>query len=356
MRKPDMNWKSSMKGGSGGFNWKLIPWIVGIVIVLMIVGDSFYNVSEQQQAVVTLFGRVIDVKSAGLYFKIPLAEDVVLVDTTAKGMPIGYTTGDPYSNYANYGNSPSGNYIENEHDSVMITSDFNFVDVDFYLEYRVSDPEKYLYASSHPEDILRNLAQACIRSTVVNYTVDDVITTGKSQIQAEVREKLERELQQNDIGLTVVNLTVQDAEPPTDNVIAAFKEVETAKQGKETSVNNAKRYQNEQIPQAEAEADQIRQQAEAAKESRIAEAEGQVERFNRIYEEYAKFPEVTKRRLFYETMEEVLPGVKVIIDDGNVQTYLPLTDSVSAGASSAGSAQTAAVLNGQQQNVEDEGL
>ena len=271
-------------------------------------------------------------------------------------MPIGYTTGDPYSNYANYGNSPSGNYIENEHDSVMITSDFNFVDVDFYLEYRVSDPEKYLYASSHPEDILRNLAQACIRSTVVNYTVDDVITTGKSQIQAEVREKLERELQQNDIGLTVVNLTVQDAEPPTDNVIAAFKEVETAKQGKETSVNNAKRYQNEQIPQAEAEADQIRQQAEAAKESRIAEAEGQVERFNRIYEEYAKFPEVTKRRLFYETMEEVLPGVKVIIDDGNVQTYLPLTDSVSAGASSAGSAQTAAVLNGQQQNVEDEGL
>ncbi len=313
--------KGRMPQGSGKA-WKYIPLAVLVLVVFLIVADSFYKVSEQQQAVVTLFGRVIDIKGAGLYFKIPIAEDVILVDTTTKGMPIGYTTDDPYSNY---GNSSSNDYIVNEHEAVMITSDFNFVDVDFYLEYRVSDPQKYLYASAQPEAVLKNLAQACIRSTVVDYTVDDVITTGKSQIQSEVRERLEAELQKQDIGLTVVNMTVQDAEPPTDEVIAAFKAVETAKQGKETSVNNAKRYQNEQIPQAEAEADQVLQQAEAAKEARIAEAEGQAERFNRIYEEYVKYPDVTKKRLFYETMEDVLPQLKVIVTDGSVQSYLPLT-------------------------------
>ena len=312
-RRPDIK---------SGRSWKWIPVILLVLIVLLVIGDSFYKVSEQEQAVLTLFGKVIDIKGAGLYFKIPIAEDVTLVDTTTKGMPIGYSTDDAYSNY---GNSSTNDYIVNEHEAVMITSDFNFVDVDFYLEYRVSDPQKYLYASAQPEAVLKNLAQACIRSTVVNYTVDDVITTGKSQIQSEVRERLENELKKQDIGLSVVNLTVQDAEPPTDNVIAAFKAVETAKQGKETSVNNAKRYQNEQIPQAEAQADQVLQQAEAAKEARIAEAQGQAERFNRIYEEYAKYPDVTKKRLFYETMEDVLPQLKVIVTDGSVQSYLPLT-------------------------------
>ncbi|MDD2355248.1 MAG: FtsH protease activity modulator HflK, partial [Lachnospiraceae bacterium] len=240
------------------------------------------------------------------------------------GMPIGYRT-------------EEGGTVEDEssetveQESIMITSDFNFVDIDFYLEYRVSDPEKYLFNASNPVDILRNTAQSCIRSTVVNYTVDDVITTGKNQIQAEVREKLVDEMEKNDIGLQIVNLTVQDAEPPTSDVMQAFKEVETAKQGKETSINNAKKYQNEKLPQAEAEADKITQTAEAAKESRINEAEGQAERFVQLYAEYSKNPLITKQRMFYETMEEVLPGVKLIIDDGNTQTMLPIESFVNAG-------------------------
>ena len=206
----------------------------------------------------------------------------------------------------------------------MITSDFNFVDIDFYLEYRVSDPVKYLYASSEPENILRNVAQASIRSTVVKYTVDDVITTAKGQIQSEVKERMLEELTETDIGLTVVNITIQDAEPPTAEVIEAFKAVETAKQGADTAVNNAKKYQSEQIPKAEAEADRIKQEAEATKASRIAEAQGQVERFNKMYEEYAKYPLITRQRIFYETMEDVLPSLKIIIDNGSTETILPL--------------------------------
>ena len=133
-------------------------------------------------------------------------------------------------------------------------------------------------------------------------------------------------LQYYDIGIQLVNITIQDAEPPTEAVSMAFKDVETAKQGKETSVNNANKYRNEKIPAAEAEADRIIQEAEAQRQERINEANGQVARFNALYEEYINYPEVTRRRMFYETMEEVLPGLKVIIQtqDGTMTTMLPL--------------------------------
>lgn len=289
-----------------------------VVILIVLIGmNAYYKVDEQEQAVVTMFGKVIDVKTAGLYFKIPLIQTVTKVDTTTKGMQIGYTqSNDPYDQHADVV----------EYEALMITSDFNFVDIDFYLEYRVSDPEKFLFRSSEPIIILRNMTQSSIRSTVSDYTVDEVITTGKNQIQAEVREKLVSALIDADIGIEVVNLSIQDAEPPTNVVMQAFKAVETAKQGADTAVNNAKQYQNEQIPAAEANADKITQQAEAQKEARIAEAEGQTARFSAMYDQYKLNPEVTRQRLFYEAMEDILPGLKVIIDDGQTQTVLPLEE------------------------------
>ena len=302
-----------------GFSVKHIRNIVfvvlGILIALVLVSGCWYNVSEQEQAVVTMFGRVTGTKSAGLYFKIPILQQATLVDTTTKGMPIGYTT--------STGEREAMGTVST-HEASMITSDFNFVDIDFYLEYRVNDPVAFLFASENPESILRNVAQAAIRSTVVKYTVDDVITTAKSQIQSEVRETIMEDLSELNVGLQIVNVSVQDAEPPTEAVIEAFKAVETAKQGADTAVNNAKRYQSEKIPAAEAQADRILQQAEAAKASRIAEAEGQAERFKRLYDEYAKYPLITRQRMFYETMEDVMPGLKVIVTDGTTQTMLPL--------------------------------
>ena len=124
-------------------------------------------------------------------------------------------------------------------------------------------------------------------------------------------------MEEEDLGIQLVNLTIQDAEPPTAEVLAAFKDVENAKQGKETALNNANKYRSEQIPAAEAEADQILRQAEAAKESRINEATGQVARFNAMYEEYSKFPGITKQRMYFEAMEELLPGIQVILTDEN---------------------------------------
>lgn len=293
--------------------------VLALIIAAGTALGSFYSVSEQEQAVVTMFGKVIDTKTAGLYFKLPFIQQVTKVSTITYGMPIGYEivgnedmSEDPNSN-------PSI-----EKDSLMITSDFNFVNSDFYLEYRVSDPVKYIYTSNNPYDIIRNLALASIRSTVVNYPVDEVITTSKSKIQAEVKDKLTVELSKLDMGIEVVNMSIQDAEPPTAEVKSAFKAVETAKQGAETAVNNANKYKSEQLPAANANADAITKEAEAAKEARIAEAEGQLARFNDLYEEYKNYPYITKKRMFYEALEELVPSLDVIITDGKTQTMYPL--------------------------------
>ena len=286
--------------------------VVAIVIVLLIIGfNSYYTIGEQEQAVVTTFGKPEKVDSPGLHFKVPFIQKVTKVDTTIKGLSVGY---DMATN------------MSLEEESLMITSDYNFVNVDFFLEYKVSDPIKALYASQDPVLILKNMAQGCIRSVIGSYDVDSVITTGKGEIQSKIREELMAQLQLQDIGIQLVNISIQDAEPPTAEVVEAFKAVETAKQGKETAINNANKYRSEQLPQAEAQVDQILKVAEAEKEARMNEAEGQAARFNALYEEYIKYPLITKQRMFYETMQEILPDLEVIIDngDGSVQKILPL--------------------------------
>lgn len=301
--------KSALKSNSIG---KYAGIVVVIIFLFFVVTGSFYNVSEQENAVVTMFGKVVRTDTAGLYFKIPFVQRVRKVDITTHGTGVGYTISTEGQNIADPGNG------------IMITSDLNLLDIDFYLEYRVSDPVAYLYNSNNPEEILKNIALSSVRSVVADYTVDEAMTTAKGQIQADVKEDMLRELTEHNIGLTVVNITVQDSEPPTDAIKQAFKAVETAKQGADTAKNNALAYQNEQIPSAEANADKIVQNAEAEKASRIAEAEGQVVRFNEMYEQYKLYPYITQKRMFYETLEDVLPSMRVIITDGSTQTMLPL--------------------------------
>ncbi len=289
-----------------------IPAIIIAIFAVLVSFDGFYTVGEQEQAVITMFGNIIRTDTAGLYFKLPFIQSVHIVDMTTHGTGIGYETDKSFRN------------VTREDESVMITSDFNFVNIDFYLEYKVSDPVAYLYNSDNPEAILRNMLLSCIRSVVSDYPVDEVITTAKSQIQLSVRERLTEMLEHSNIGLQCVNLTVQDAEPPTEKIIQAFKEVETARQARETMINAAKKYQSEQIPAAEAKADQIIQKAEAVKSARIAEANGQAARFRNMYEEYRAYPLITRQRLFYEAMEEILPNAKIIITDGNTSKLMPL--------------------------------
>ena len=302
---------------SAGKVFKTIGIVVLALIVVGLLSSSFYTIQEEEQAVVCTFGSPKTVAEPGLHFKIPVVQTVSKVNTTIQGFAIGYTSDYEY----NY------NGAEGEEEGMMITSDYNFIKIDFYAEYRITDPVKALYASEDPQMILTNIAQNCIRTTIGSYTVDSVLTTGKNEIQANIKEMILKKLEDLDIGIQLVNITIQDAEPPTDEVVTAFKSVETAKQGKETALNNANKYRNEQIPGAEAQADKILQDAEAEKQSRINEAEGQVARFNSMYNEYVKYPTITKQRMFYETMEDVLPNMKIVIQgaDGNtIQEVLPL--------------------------------
>lgn len=291
---------------------KIVIAAAVVIVAAILIFNCTYQVREQEQAVVLTFGNAKTVSQSGLHFKIPFIQKVEKVDTTIKGISIGYDL-------------ETGNTIEDE--SLMITSDYNFVNVDFFLEYQVSDPILALYASENPEEILKNIAQSCIRTVVGNSEVDSVLTTGKSEIQAKIKEMISTRLEEQQIGIYLVNITMQDAEPPTTEVMEAFKAVETAKQGKETAINNANKYKNEKMPEAEAKVDQIKQSAEGERQERINEANGQVARFEQLYAEYIKYPAVTKLRMFYEAMEELLPNMEIIIDtgDGNsVQKILPL--------------------------------
>lgn len=311
---PETEFYEEKQTGKGKKKKRLVTASVAVAVIVaagaVLAGDSFYQIGEQEQAVLVTLGKPSAVTETGLHFKIPLIQTVQKVNTTIQGFAIGYDI-------------DTNENIESE--SVMITSDYNFINVDFFAEYRISDPVQYLYASQNPEEILKNMVQSSIRTVVGRYSVDDVLTTGKSEIQTKIKEMLNEKLEAQDIGLQLVNITMQDSEPPTTEIVQAFKAVENAKQGKETALNNANKYRNEQLPEAEAKADEIIKEAEAQKQTRINEAEAQVARFNAMYEEYVKNPVVTKQRMFYEAMEEVLPGMKVVIDNGDgVEKILPL--------------------------------
>ena len=246
------NFQKNVKKTAKGVK-KVVIIVAAGVAAVFIVSGSFYQIQEQEQAVLTTLGKPKAVTETGLHFKIPGIQQVKKVNTTIQGFPIGYT-------------------IENNQtvdtEGIMITSDYNFINVDFFVEYRIAEPVQYLYASQRPEDILKSISQSCIRTVIGSYKVDDVLTTGKSEIQAKIKEMIITKIEDQNLGLQLVNITIQDSAPPTQEVMQAFKA---------------------------------------------------------MYEEYQKNPVVTKQRMFYETMESVLPGLKIVIDSGNgVQKVLPL--------------------------------
>ena len=303
------------------YNWNKIGKIVLICVVALVVlvGSlgCFYTVDDKQQAVVTTFGKVTDVTDAGIHFKLPFGiQQVKKVDVNVyQKIELGYSSGE------------KNDYMVNTGESTMITGDYNIVNVDFFVEYKISDPVQYLYASNSPEMILRNLIQSQVRNVVGSSTVDAVLTDGKENIQMQVKDLVSQILQEYDIGLTLVDVKIQDAEPPTQEVIEAFKAVETAKQQAETVLNEAMAYKNAKLPDAQAQADQLIQNAQYLKQARINEAAEQVAMFVAMYEEYRLNPEITRSRMYYEAMSQILPGVKLYINTGdgeNVDMLLPL--------------------------------
>ena len=295
--------------------------LIAILAMVLTIGvlTSVYTVDDKQQAVITTFGRVTDITDAGLHFKLPFGiQKVYKVDVNVyQKIELGYYT------------DANGVTMSNPSESTMITGDYNIVNVDFYVEYKVSDPVAYLFSSNNPELILRNLIQSQVRNVVGSSSVDAVLTDGKEDIQRQVKDLVTQILQEYNIGLTLVDVRIQDAEPPTQAVNEAFKGVETAKQNAEAVVNDALAYQNSRIPEAEAQADQLIKNAEYLRAARINEANEQVAMFNAMYAEYQLNPDITLSRMYYEAISEILPGVKLYINTSgsdDVQMLLPLED------------------------------
>ena len=299
--------------------------LLGLIALILVIGvfTCFYTVDDKQQAVVTTFGKVTDITGPGLHFKLPFGiQEAHMVDVNVyQKIELGYVT------------DGSGNTKTVNDESVMITGDYNIVNVDFFVEYKISDPVQYLFSANDPALILKNLIQSQVRNVVGSSTVDAVLTDGKENIQLQVKELVTEILAEYDIGLTLIDVRIQDAEPPTSAVIEAFKAVETAKQNAEAVLNNAKAYQNAKLPEAEATADKLLQNAQYLKQKRINEAIEAVAMFNAMYAEYAQNPDITRSRMYYEAISQILPDVKVYINTGDsnsMNMLLPL-DSMMGG-------------------------
>lgn len=282
--------------------------IAAIFVVWMFIGH--YTLTEEEDAVVETFGVPTVVSKTGWNWKIPFIQKVTKVPKSILGMAIGYDTETGMSVYE---------------ESLMITKDLSFVNVDLYIEYRVSDPIKAVINKDSYQDIIKNLGQSYLRDTVGMHLIDDVITTGKTQIQQEIEEAFKQRIADEDLGYNIERVLIQDTEFPSSNIDEAFKAVESAKQSMDVAINDAEKDKNEKIPAMEAEVDKIIKEAETYKQEKINEANAQVARFEALYAEYVKFPRVTRKRIFYETMDEILPDLKVVINasDGT-QSILPL--------------------------------
>ncbi|MFA7098888.1 MAG: FtsH protease activity modulator HflK [Eubacteriales bacterium] len=292
------------------------------IFAISLFSSMFYTVSDKEVAVLTTFGKVTSIEDAGIHFKLPFGiQNVYYAEINEiKSIEIGYRS------------RSDGSTFSVSSESNMITGDFNIVSIDFFVEYRISDPEKYIFASTQPEEILKMLTQSQIRNVIGSYEIDPILTESKEMIQAEIKALVVSELENYDIGLALVDIKIQDVEPPTNAVSDAFAAVKNADSGAKTAVNNANAYKNTKEAEAAAQENSILENAEYLKQARINEAREEVAMFNAMYEEYSRFPGITKTRMYYECIQAVLPDIAVYIDttgNGDILKFLPLgrTDS-----------------------------
>ncbi|KGR77485.1 FtsH protease activity modulator HflK [Ureibacillus manganicus] len=290
----------------------------GIFAILVIVAalTSWYMVDESEQAVVITFGHADDtVSEPGLHFKMPWPiQQVELLSRETFSLTFGYKQ------------DANGEIISNESETKMITGDENIVLTDLVVQWKIADPEKYLFNSDDPKSILHNATSAAIRSVIGSSTIDEALTDGKAQIEIDTRELLTTLVNNYDIGVNILAVQLQDVEVPNAEVRQAFTAVTDARETQNTKENQAEKYKNEKESEAKGTVAAIKSKAEGDKIARIQQAEGDVAVFNSLYEQYVQNKEITRSRLILETLEQVLPNAKLYImnDDGETLKYLPL--------------------------------
>ena len=297
------------------FNFKIIPLLVAALALWLFTG--VYMVGPDEVGVVRTFGEYTRVAQSGLnyHFPYPIEQVNTPAVTEVKRIEIGFRT------------LRNGQYRTVEKESLMLTGDENIVDAEMIVQYKIKDPEAYLFKIVEPELTVREAAEASLRTVVGRNKIDETLTTGKFQIQEGTKTQLQLILDKYESGIHVVAVQLQDVSPPKE-VIGAFKDVASAKEDKNRMINQAEGYRNDIIPKARGEAEAMIRDAEGFRESRIKRSEGDAAKFTTILKEYRKAKSITQKRLYLETMERVLPGIEKIIvpdkDSGNMLNLLNL--------------------------------
>lgn len=301
-----------------------------VLAVLFLLGlgawTAYYTVPSDSVAVVQRFGKYLKEVQPGLHFKLPLGIDLATTVPVKRQLKqeFGFTTPgarDPYQ-------SPRDGRRETE----MVTGDLNAALVEWVLQYRISDPAKFLFEVREPSETLRYVSESVMREVVGDRTVDEVITIGRQEIETEALAKMQALSTKYAMGISIDQVQLKNINPPQP-VQESFNEVNQAQQEKEKLINEARRDYNKVIPLAEGEKDQRIREADGYRLKRINEAEGDVARFSALLAEYTKAPEVTRRRIYIETLQDVMPQIRSkVIVDAQTQGILPLLNLGNAGA------------------------
>ncbi len=297
---------------------KIVAFIL-ILGVLALIFTGLYTVDPEEVGVIQRFGKYIETTEPGLHFKIPFGVDKltkVKVKTILKE-EFGFRTlvSGIKSKYS------TSSYTK---ESLMLTGDLNIADVQWIVQYKIKDPYKYLFEVRNVKETIRNLSEATMRLIVGNRSVDEVIVLDRKEIAFKAKKSLQKLLDKYNTGIEIVTIKLQNVNPPVA-VQPAFNDVNSAKQEQEKIINNAWERYNKNIPEAEGKAKQTVEQAQGYAISRVNNAQGDVQKFVQVWKQYKKAKQVTKRRMYLETMQEILPKLdKVYIVDDKVKGILPL--------------------------------
>lgn len=293
--------------------WKLLI----LLILVLYLASGIYIVQPNEQGVIRRFGKFTRLDSPGLHYHLPFPFETAVTPsvTEVKRIEIGFRTA-------------RGGYLEVPEEALMLTGDENIVSAESIVQYRIKNAADYLFNIIEPELTVRNAAEAALRQVIGSRKIDDALTEGKYEIQEETKLLIQELLDIYQSGILVTAVQLQDVNPP-EEVSAAFKDVASAKEDKSKFINEAEGYRNDIIPKARGEAAKTIKEAEGYKIERIRKAEGDVAKFNQILAEYQNGKEVTRNRLYIETMESVLPHMKKYIleeKENNILKILPLNE------------------------------
>jgi membrane protease subunit HflK len=295
-----------------------IAGIVALVLALALAYSSWFTVQPEETALVQRFGKVVRTAGPGLHFKIPYGVETVRLIPTERVLKeeFGFRTEVP-------GRRTRYSARQFQDESLMLTGDLNVIDVDWIVQYRIRDPEKFLFRIREPVETIRDVSEAVMRRVVGNRLGSDVLTVGREAVEEEVKAEMQKILTTYEVGVRISAVKLQDVTPP-DPVKPAFNEVNESRQDKERRINQAQEKRNQEIPKARGEAGRTIAEAEGFALERVNRAKGEATRFTAILAEYQRAPEVTRKRLYLEAVTKILPEAKALyIVDADQKALIP---------------------------------